>query len=95
MGHGRGALRIAQLCHRGEKSVVSGKRKGGEHMPYVLKGHARFNREKNLLELWADPIETAVRMDEETAGAHAPADGSKDAEPLIVQINPSEVRIEK
>ena len=64
-------------------------------MPYVLKGHARFNREKNLVEIWADPIETAVWMDEESADAHASADVSKDAEPLIVQINSSEVHIEK
>ena len=64
-------------------------------MPYVVKGHARFNREKKRLEIWADPIETAVWMDKETADAHTPADGSKDTEPLIVQIDPSEVRIEK
>lgn len=56
-------------------------------MPYVVKGHARFNSEKNLLEIWADPIETTVWMDKETADAHALADGSKDAEPLIVQIS--------
>lgn len=28
MGHGHGGSRTAQFCHRGEKSVVSGKRKG-------------------------------------------------------------------
>lgn len=64
-------------------------------MPYVLKGHARFNREKNLLELWADPIETAVRMDEETADAYASAGGDKDGEPMIVSIDPSERHTEK
>ena len=66
-------------------------KKEGEHMPYVLKGHARFNREKNLLELWADPIETAVRMDEETADAYASAGWEK----FSKEVNPSESHTEK